>query len=505
MDMESQNRPLTPATDQNLLLSLPPSYRRLLQLSKADRLHVLKAELVKRQSNDRGLAYEPNQAIEAFIRQVGETRNLVYFLSTANGVGKTTVVANLLRNLFFGPSNRYFDFPIFRAWPFPKKARYITTPKNAEDSGAFRSEIETWWPKGQYTARKNGRHYHSEYEVGEWFMDVMTYDQAPEQFESNNIGIQILDEPPPRALWPRIVSRTRKGGIIVIVMTPLTDAGWIFDELIPRHSGFITYANVETACKQHGVRGHLEHSDIENMIAEYPSDEREARVDGKAMYLKGLIFKTFDPSVHVLKNPVKAPYSATMYQVVDPHDDKPFACIWGFPDAQGDIYVVDEWPNEEFHKMHNCQIDVEGYVKLFRDKESGWNVRRRIMDRRYGEASRTTNRKTLREEFEAQGMFYEQSYSAQEEIETGIIKVRSYLKYDPDKPISALNHPKLYINPGCTNLIRSMSRWSRDPKTGNVNDDSYKDFCDTMRYFLMASPKVDAPLPPHQPKKSYGG
>lgn len=474
----------------------------MLPLSPAERLALLENELEKRKETDRLAFYSPNKPIQQIIGLIGEKRPVVIG-SMANGIGKTASVVNILGNIIYGPQTRYFDNDVFRNWPFPKRARYITTPKNVEEIGPFHTEIQKWWPKARFQAIKSGHNYYSQYTANGWVIDVMTYDQDASQFEGPTLGLIITDEPPPKSLWSTFASRLRLGGMILVTMTPLTEAAWFFDEVVPRHQEAVVYGTMEDACIQHGVNGHLEHENIQRMIAEMSPEEREARAEGKAMYLRGLIFKTFDPSVHIVREAVKPPSNAPIYQIVDPHDDKPFAVTYAFPDANGDLFIFDEWPNEDFYKMHNCQLTIDDYTKIFRDKEQGLNVYKRIIDRRYAEVTRTQNRKTLREEFGEKGFDYEQGYTAMEEIETGIIKVRSYLAYNTAEPISALNHPKLYVNPGCQNTIKSITRWARDPKTGKVQDD-YKDFCDNLRMLCMDSPQWVAQLPKQEFKKMWG-
>lgn len=434
---------------------------------------------------------------------VGDGESAVYILSAANGIGKTTAVVNILGNVVFGPQTPFFDLPIFQNWPFPKRARYVTNPKNVEEIGPFHSEIETWWPKGQYEALKAGHSYFSQYKARGWVIDVMTYDQEPQQFEGPNIGLILMDEPPPRRLWTPNMSRLRAGGFAVVSMTPLTEAGWFFDEVVPRHEDHIVYADVEENCRQHGKNGQLEHDRIEQMITEYDDDEREARIKGRAMYLKGLIYGTFDSRVHVLKEPVKPPANAAIWNIVDPHSDKPFASIWAYPDSRDDMYIVDEWPNEDFYRMHNCQLTIHDYKRIFADKEQGMNIHKRIIDRHFADVRSAVNKRTLREELRDDvGMDYYASYAAEQEIETGILKTRSYLNYDTTMPLSNLNRPKLYINPHCTNTIKSFQRWARDPKTGKVQD-QFKDFMDCVRMLLMDDPKHEEPVPYFEPVKMW--
>lgn len=423
--------------------------------------------------------------------------------STANGLGKTAFVVNLVGNLIFGPQNKHFNFEIFRNWPYPKRIRYVTTPKNVEEIGPFQTEILKWWPRGWYKSEKCGKTFNSKYSANGWVIDIMTYDQDPSQFEGPTLGLIITDEPPPKHLWSTFASRLRAGGIILTMMTPLTEAGWYFDDVVPRHQDAVVYGTMEDACIQHGKNGHLEHENIEKMIAEMEPEEREARAEGRAMYLRGLIFKTFDPNIHVLKEEIRPPFGANVWNVVDPHSDKPFASIWAFPDARGDIYIFDEWPNEEFHKMHNCQLTIHDYKKIFSDKEAGLNIHKRIIDRHFADTPAAVNKRTLRQELQSIGMNYWPSYKAEEEIETGIERVRRNLAYDTSKPLSSLNQPKLFISPKCKNVIKALSNWARDPDNGKPKE-NFKDFCDVVRYLLMDNPEMDFPAPAQELKKRWG-
>lgn len=468
-------------------------------------LIVLERELEWRQENERIQFYEPNEPVEKLIRMAGTESNLLYILSAANGIGKTTALVNIAGNIIFGPQNSFFKFPIFEKWPYPKRIRFVSEPSQVKESGPFPTEIQKWWPKGRYIAQKDGQHYASIYKSGGWILEVMTYEQLPEQHEGANLGCVMFNEPPPKNLWTPNISRLRAGGIAFVAMTPLTEAGWFFDEVVPRHEPYIVYGDVEKACKKHGIRGHLEHDQIEKMISEYSQDEREARIDGKAMYLKGLIFKAFNSQVHVLKETVVPPSNATVYQVIDPHSDKPFACIWAFVNGIGDVYIFDEWPNIDFYKWYNCQLTIPEYLKIFKDKEQGLTVYKRIIDRHFAEISHLSGmtRKTLRDELGEHGLQFMPSYQCAEEIDTGIEAVRGYLKYNSDRPIDTLNKPKLFINPHCQNTIRSLSRWTRNPKDGKV-EEAFKDFCDCVRYLVMDSPEVDKPAPYSPPKKMWG-
>lgn len=440
--------------------------------------------------------FEPNKKSEEFINLVASSTEIPCVFSAANGTSKTATVVNILANLIWPGRNKYFNQEMFKNWPYPKRIRYITDPELVKDIGPFHSEIKKWWPKGQWRGEKAGKGYYSQYHAGEWVVDVMTYDQDVQQFEGGTLGAIVMDEPPPRPIFNASVGRLRLGGKLMVVMTPLTQAAWFYDEVVPRIPNNIVFADIEDACIEHGVRGHLKHENIQTMLDNWPQEEIEARARGKALYLSGLIYKTFNYQIHVLKESVRPPANATIYQVIDPHSDKPFAIIWAFVDRRGDVTIFDEWPNVDFTKWHNCQLTIKDYLAIFRDKEQGLNVYKRIIDRHFAEVSHLTGmvRNNLRDEFRNVGMDLYPSYQASEEIETGIGKVREYLRYNPDRPLDVTNKPKLFINPGCANTIKSFLRWARNPENGKVQE-QYKDFMDCVRYLVMSNPEVDEPIP----------
>ena len=105
----------------------------------------------------------------------------------------------------------------------------------------------------------------------------MTYEQDPREFEGVTLSWAWFDEPPPEGIFKATVSRMRKGGIIIITATPLAGSAYLYDAFakgnykieITSEEGGVTAeytrkvayieAGIESACKTHGVRGHLEH------------------------------------------------------------------------------------------------------------------------------------------------------------------------------------------------------------------------------------------------------
>ena len=228
---------------------------------------------MERRREEQGCRYlEPNGAQTKFIQLLGRTPHVGIF-SAANGIGKTTLIANVMANIIWGPQNRYFDHPIFRDWPYPKRLRFVTDPKLVEEIGPLHSEISKWWPRSQYQAIKGGKSYFSQYKANGFLLDVMSYDQDLKQFEGTTLGGIFFDEPPVKSIWNASLARLRMGGMALVFMTPLTQAAWFFDEVVPRHLEHIVYGDIEENCKTHGIRGQLEHANIERMVSEMDPEE----------------------------------------------------------------------------------------------------------------------------------------------------------------------------------------------------------------------------------------
>ena len=491
------NDPSTTSPTSNLSANLPIS-------DPAEAAIVRELELRREEHGCR--YFEPNGAQDNFLKLFGDPSLYVGIFSAANGIGKTATIANVLANIIWGRQNRFFDYPLFREWPYPKRIRFITDPKLVEEGGPFHTEVKRWWPRGRYEASKGGKTYFSHYRANGFYIDVMSSEQAVKEFEGHTLGAVLFDEPPVRSIWNASVARLRMGGLALVFMTPLTEAGWFFDEVVPRHSQHVVYGDIEENCKQHGIRGQLEHSNIERMIAEMDPDEVEARAHGKAMYLRGLIWKTFDPRVHVAKGPIAVPSNADVWQIVDPAGlGKPFAVGYGFPDSDGTLYQFAEWPSEDFYRMPEPAMGVKDYAALFRRLEQGWNVRKRILDRHFGVVRNLYTKRTLFEEFDAEGIHFEPSYTGgqnEEEVEAGILKVREYLAYNPSKDIDGINKPHYIVSPECKNTIKAFQRWSRDPKTMKPQE-AYKDFADVVRYWAMGNPQVSYSPPMQEPRRLF--
>jgi hypothetical protein len=447
--------------------------------------------------------FEPNPAQKRFIDEVGRPGALIVINAGGNGSGKTYGLIAML-GAFVWPlmAPSCFSSEIYKKFPYPKKIWIVSNPGELGPTGAIQSSIDELWPKGGFEALKNGRQYNSLFKSDTgWEVELKSTEQSITEFRGANVGIVAINEPIPEDIFRECLARLRKGGIMPGAMTSLDDEPWIVDGILDKHDGKdyrIVYGGVEDNCKDHTPGGTLSHEQIERILSKYPEDEQQARRTGKPLSLSGRVFKHFDHNVHVLKDEVRPPEGAAVYQVIDPAGGKPFAVIYAYV-QNGTVTIFDEWPNYQFFGAKDPGLNIQGYADIFKEKEIGFKVQTRIMDRHFGNTHHKPGSLTLREEFDGVGLEFIDSYSVGDndaEIKTGILKVIDFLSYNTKIPIDSANHPKLYVTPNCTNTIESLAKWSWDTKSlagsrSRAKDNHYKDFCDTVRYLAMANPEVE--------------
>lgn len=443
----------------------------------SERLRAIRLEKVTRLKHQKYRYYEPNGVVEDFINAFGSGDYFILFLSAANGVGKTAAAANILANMMFETDNPWFRSELFHNFQHLKRGRIITDSALVDKNVV--NELKFWFPKGKYSTSKAGKHYESQWDTDTgWSFDIMTYQQDAEEFEGVTLGWAWFDEPPPDNILKATIARMRRGGIIIITATPISGSAHLYDMFAQgeievevqlregeepikvKRSVYHTTADVESACKEHGIRGHLEHQHIVQMIAEYPEDERHARIYGKFQHLVGLVFKRFSREIHVIKPFNITERDFTVYEYLDPHPRNPDACLWVAVDRKGTKYVVDElWYKPD---------DTPDLASRIKNKASQYRINGRWADpwifnkdQHHG-----SNDKNLDEQLQDEGLTYlpapKQRTAADKRIETA-------LNYQ-DVNGHMLRAPELYIFDTCKRTIWEIEHYRWDEWTGKTAD-----------------------------------
>lgn len=444
-------------------------------ISQSDFDHA-NTELARRMEEEKYHFYEPSGKGEEFIDMVGSGEKFITLYSAANGVGKTATAVNILAHIFWHTGeNPFFELPLMEKWPFMKRLRIVSSPTNIEKN--IIPQMEFWFPQGRYEHTKGNKKFFSQWKTDTgWEIDIMTYEQSPVEFEGPTFGLIWFDEPPPEAIFKANISRLRMGGTMFITGTPLAGSAYLYDAFargeitvdvtLPdgtvtkyvRRVGYIE-ADVESACKEHGIRGHLEHDAIMSMIAEYTEEEKQARIYGKFQHLIGRIFKMFNPKVHVITPFPINKKDFCVVEYIDPHPRNPDAVLWLAIDRFNQKYVV----NELWIKPR----DIDELAERIRDKGESYRILYRKGDQSmFNVNQHDSDGKSLGDRLADRNLTYQPASKKREAADRRIGDALSYTEINGHM----LRAPEIYIFDTCKVTIKEIEGYRWDEHTGAGSD-----------------------------------
>ncbi len=480
-------------------------------------------ELERRMAAERGRYYTPNGGIEKVLHLInskvrpGFKGTTIFVVEGGNGVGKSSLSGNIAAYLSGKYPNKFLDrVDYLKEFRRPNRGRILTTATAAET--AYDEELAKWMPTGRYRAAKNGHKFFQKYTVlGGGTFDIMTFKQDPSEGESVTLDWAIVDEPCSRRHFSALKSRFRFGGIIIFVLTPLEGAAWMQHQLLgPDRLGLDVFhirLSAEENCIQHGTRGLMEHSALEDMWRDFDEDELDARRDGLPLALAGSIYKAFRTNGHVFDE-LPAYYQDcwdkglyTLWQTIDPHDRRPWFISWDAYFPNGSSFEVSEWPDDSmrpFHKIKSWAWGWKQYAKLTAETEAalGKESYATIMDPNYGpsatmDAEGVTSHAA---EFQAAlaalkpGKPKRRMLFPPDAISEGHVRVKQALG-DPAKGVT----PEMYFLSHNKNTIFSMTNYgykeekNEEKGLSEVPVLQFKDGADTRRYLRAAGARYIAP------------
>lgn len=326
-----------------------------------------------------------------------------------------------------------------------------------------------------------------------------TFDQKIDSFAADDLDLVWFDEEPPFDIYTECRMRLLdRCGNMIFTLTPVKGVTQMVNELLEDDSIPKYYLKTQD-------NPYLSQDEITNVFKNMDESERIARSTGKPTNHAGLVYPIFNPSVHVAPEYTVDQFSQ-IYQVLDPHDRKPWALGWYLITPSDDVIAIKEWPTEKFEKMTSDCRTIEEYAKLIKELEhelpidpqtqQPMTVIRRIIDPNFGNRAYRQDKSYLsvKQILAQHGLYYE---DAVDDIEVGHQKVREYLFYDTEKPVGHNNSPKFFIHKSLRNHIYYMSHYSWDDYEDKVErslkerpKDKYKDWSDNIRYLLMSEPKI---------------
>lgn len=432
--------------------------------SPEQRLRKLKLEKLRRLQQNKYKYYRPIGKVEEFLDKLGSLKYKSGAFLAANGVGKTTVIANIVANICFPSNNEFFQQPLFKDYPYLKKLRIASDPTTVKE--AIIPALKEWLPAGRYKTFNMGKSYEYRWETDTGFQfDIMTYEQSAKEFESANLGLILLDEPPANDIYKACIARLRKGGVLAILCTPLTGSAWLYDEFIAnpdmdKEYKFAMTAEVEDACIDHGVRGFLAHDEIEKTIAQYDSDDLQARIFGRFQHLIGMVFKQWKREIHVVR-PFDINYEDFVcIDSLDTHPRNEDGYLIVATDRYGTKYVIDEY--------FKHGTDEELAVRIKKKKEYKRIIKSVIepaaMVEDQHESNETEN--SLAKRLMKYGLKF---VAGSKRRQDAIRRTKEALNYQMNG-----NHmvkaPELYVFDTCERLIWEIEHWQWDDWRGKQAD-----------------------------------
>jgi len=427
-------------------------------------------------------AYIPNK--HQFNAHIHPARTIL--LIGGNRIGKSTYGA---AELTFHVTRNYPDW-------YPQEKRFKGPIKGAISATRFQTvqtviepKLFTFLPRDYYKYKRTAQGYLQRVVCKDGStIDILTQEMKNEAYESMDWDFIWCDEPQSQfkyqAMRRGLVDRM---GRMVMTFTPLTEP-WMKDELVDKADGKkMKVFTVDIRENKFDIKGNpiLSEEAIQDFEESLPEDIKEARLHGQFLHLRGTVYKEFS-DVHVDPDLRYNPGDPVVC-VLDPHDRQPHHLIWASVDRDDDIYVLEEM-------MIHCELEtLAKRIRAF-EKAHKFRMWKRLIDPNFGRkpAKPGVNTSVIKE----LGRYGASFYESDDNIELGHMVVREYLHYDLQKPVTAVNKPKLFFHAKCVETIKSMrnlqyDEWKGDDEKSPKELEKQKDThgADCIRYLCVSKPR----------------
>lgn len=263
-------------------------------------------------------------------------------------------------------------------------------------------------------------------------------------------------------------------------------------------------ANQRVICFHSSFNPYSPYAELEKVLKGRPGPEIRTRAYGWADKLAGNVFPKFGDVNIVPREAI--PKEGTNWLVCDPGGVKNWFMVWLRVDEQGRIFAYREWPDAGLGEwaLASEKADgrpgpaqkaeggrgIVGYKRLILDLEAGEEIEGRLIDPRGGgmgvpgmEEGTSIVEMMIEEQRDREGAVTGPSLEfipapTMRRVDQGVELINTWLDYNPEAPLNALNAPRFYVWEGCRNLIYSLREW-----TGVDGDKgASKDPIDCLRY-----------------------
>ena len=273
------------------------------------------------------------------------------------------------------------------------------------------------------------------------FIEFMSYDQDLDKFAGTSRDFVHYDEEPPKDIFTENSARLIDvGGSWWMTMTPVNGMTWIYDDiyLVGKNEAADDIDVIEVSMEENPYLPELE---VKAFAATLSSDDKKARLEGKFIQLGGLVYKSFDPDIHVI-DPFIPEKDWEWYASVDHGYNNPTAWLWHAVGPNGTVVT--------FAEHYESEHTVDYHAATVHLRNSGFG---RVPDYYVGDPALSQhNGVTGTTIFEEYARYDIPIAPANNDVLSGINKVNQYLR------LSATNKPHWYVTRNCVNLIQEISR-----------------------------------------------
>jgi phage terminase large subunit-like protein len=319
--------------------------------------------------------------------------------------------------------------------------------------------------------------------------DILTYEQKTDMYEGWKGHIAWFDEPPPRDKYVATLrGLVDYNGRNWLTLTPLTQP-WIYDDIYTKQDKNKFVATTD-------IRDNITLSEeaIKSFESKLTEEEKEARLHGRFLHLSGLVYKEFNPDIHICE-PVKVQKLWTRYFCIDPHDRSPTACLWLAVDPNNNHWIYDElW-------LEN--MDLDQIAHAIHVQEGKLVPRMRFIDPHMDKENVLTGGFNVRQELMKLGVYCERAYT---DPVLGKSRIRQALK-PKFSPLKQTEIPQLMVSRNCPRTIYEFQHYiwdeykrSKEELTAKQKPKKKNDhFMDCLRYIYNFEPRF---IPPDEEEES---
>ena len=328
-------------------------------------------------------------------------------------------------------------------------------------------------------------------------VEFMSYDQDLDKFAGTSREFIHYDEEAPKEIFNECNARLiDTGGYWWMTMTPVEGMTWIYDDVYkPGIEGSEYIYVIEAAMEENP---HISPSEIALYLGGLDKDEREARGQGKFVQMGGLVFKSFNPEVHVIwpESPNYVPIgellhpSRKIYNSLDHGYNNPTAVLWHSVGLNNVAITFGE------HYKAEWTVEQHAAVIHEKNKEYGRIPDIYVCDPALAQRNGATGT-SIQFEYNKRGIPY---LLGNNDVTVGIDRINEYLRHGDGI------EPHWYIyGASCPNLIREMARlrWSKFVSKKIAADKNRQDSIhkkddhapDSARYFFTMLPDLAPSLP----------